>query len=613
MPDQVYIHGKCLSQEVEDRREAISLLAANFSILQDRESAQQDLHKLTQDEDSSVRMWAAYALRKAFSLVTDKSQAWQDLHRLTQDKDSDVRSRAAYVLGEAFSLVPDKSQAWQDLHRLTQDEDSSVRMWAAYALRKAFSLVTDKSQAWQDLHRLTQDKDSDVRSRAAYALGEAFSLVPDKSQAWQDLHRLTQDKDSGVRMYAYHTLGRSSIFKATKSKDRKTLKRELEATVAYFERSAQESQFSPARFCHSFYRTYYAITFQEAREDEVLKYLAEAKNAVDGSVSRDDLLKVVENLAGALRESQRLKMRSFQEVTGELNAYRWYCEKAADHMAAAEGKAPEAVKLMRKCNPILEDRIQAIIAEIQKSARKIRNITHGSSTKYEVPGAEIQKAAKGLSTGDLASVQNYSTKIVWQLKKFCQMLPSEDKEQVCSLVEEIVHEADFPEKLHKILTALLCLSPVLEGEILQRIEAKVDAIHENSKFLGLYLNNIEFAILNMKVSSGNAKKDIFDIKKGIDKLQSEIETLGISDKELTIALEDKDHVIVERLTKMQEHMTRTVRDIAKLNASKRDVETILKKLDEQDGLKKMDALGIISDLSQLSQMALTIYLKGSVV
>ena len=50
-----------------------------------------------------------------FLNVPDKQQAWNDLHKLTNDEDSYVRSNAASALGSAFSHVPDKQQAWNDL------------------------------------------------------------------------------------------------------------------------------------------------------------------------------------------------------------------------------------------------------------------------------------------------------------------------------------------------------------------------------------------------------------------------------------------------------------------------------------------------------------------
>ena len=248
----------------------------------------------------------------------------------------------------AFSEVPDKNLAWKDLHRLTQDKNSVVRRSAVEALGSAFIHVPNKNLAWQDLHRLTQDEDSDVRRSAAYALGTAFSQVPDKNLAWQDLHRLTQDEDSDVRTYAYHSLGRASVFKATKTDDKGALKAELEAAVTFFEKSTHESIYSPARFCNPFYRSYFAVIFQDAKEEEVQRYLAEAREAVGGSASKDELLNAVENLARALQEAQNLKDRPPHEIASELNTYRLYCEKAAEHMAIAKDKAPGAVELLEK-------------------------------------------------------------------------------------------------------------------------------------------------------------------------------------------------------------------------------------------------------------------------
>ena len=460
------LHRLTEDEESDVRCFAASAIGFAFYQVPDKLQAWQDLHRLTEDEESDVRWDAASAIGFAFGQVPDKSLAWQDLHRLTQDEDCFVRYGATSALESVLGQVPDRPQAWQDLHRLSQDKVSLVRVRAGSALQSIFNQALDKSQAWQDLHRLTQDEDRYVRESAASALGAAFGQVPDKLQAWQDLNRLAQDNNSFVRMYAYHSLGRVSVFKATEVKgdDRTALRRELDAAVKYFEKSAQESKYSPASFCYLFYRTYYAIAFQGAEGDEVKKYLAEAKNAVRGSESKDELLKAVENLAHALEESQRLKERSLREISSELNAYRWYCEKAAGHMSAAEGKAPGAVKLMRKCNPLLDEHIQLAIAEIQKSASRICQLTHGSGTEYEAPGAEIKQAAKYLDSDDISLIQKSSARIVRQLKKFCKLLPAEDKEEVCDIVEGIEHEPEFPEKLNKIATALQSLSPVLEDK-----------------------------------------------------------------------------------------------------------------------------------------------------
>ena len=442
---------------------ALKVMNSQFSSFSDKDQAWQDLHSLTQDRDKNVRQRAGIALASLFGQISNRDQAWQDLIRLSQDNDFYVRWRATGARLWAFSQVPNKDQAWQDLIRLTQCNEKYTRRDAVDDVVSLFTQAPNRDQAWRDLIRLTQDEDWDVRWSAADALVWAFSQVPDKDQVWQDLIRLTQDEDNNVRMNAYYSLGRATVSKATEARDSDVLKRELAAAVEYFEKSSQESIDSPARFCYPFYSTYYALTFQGAKKDEIQRYLAEAKEAVGGSRSKEELIKAIENLAQALQESQKLKKRSVEEVASELNAYRWYCDKAADHLAAAEDNAPSAVKLLRKCNPLIEEKIQTIIAEIQEKARQICRITRGSGTEFEDPGAQIHQAATGLSAGELVSIQRSSSSIVKQLKKFCRQLPEKEKDQVCRDVEEIELEADFPEKLHLIDRALFNLEPILKS------------------------------------------------------------------------------------------------------------------------------------------------------
>jgi HEAT repeat protein/nucleoside phosphorylase len=448
-------------RDADVRGSAADALESVFGSVPDKSQAWQDLVRLTQHMDRNVRRRAALVMVSAFNSVPDKSQVWQDLLRLTQDEDSDVRGRAAFALGWTFSSVPDKSQAWQDLVRLTQHMDRNVRGRAAFALVSAFGCSPDKSQVWQDVLGLTQDEDSDVRGRAAFALGSAFSSVPDKSQIWEVLIRLSEDENRYVRMHACYALGRASVFKAVESDDIDTMKKELEAAITNFEKSSQESLFSPARFCGPFYHSYYAIVFQKAKEDVVQSYLAEAKRKIDGSEGKDELIKAIENLAQALQETERLKGRSLEEIASELNAYRLFCEKACEHMAAAEDKAPRAVKLMKKFNPFLEEQIQATIAEIQKNAKQICQIARGSGTEYEAPITEIYKAAEVLLSGDLVDRKTSSSIIVFQLMKLCEVLPNDERGLVCKVVKEIDLVSEFPEKIQKIELALSNLTPVL--------------------------------------------------------------------------------------------------------------------------------------------------------
>jgi HEAT repeat protein len=207
--DQEIIHNQCLSDNLEERKHALEELKIFFSSMPDKQQAWNDLIRLTNDEDKSLRYRAASALGSAFSQVPDKQKVWNDLIRLTKEKDTLARSWVAQALGFAFSQVPDKQQASDDLHRLTNDEDILVKSNAAHALGFAFSHVSDKQQAWDDLHRLTNDGDIFLRYSAATAIGFAFSHVPDKQQAWNDLHKLTNDESRYVRSWVTAAIGRA--------------------------------------------------------------------------------------------------------------------------------------------------------------------------------------------------------------------------------------------------------------------------------------------------------------------------------------------------------------------------------------------------------------------
>ena len=483
----------------------------------------------------------------------------------------DVRWKAADALGTAFSQVPDKDQAWQDLLSLTQDEDSYVRVEAAYSLGTAFSQVPDKDQAWKDLLSLTQDEDSYVRWGAAHSLGTAFSEVPDKNQAWRDLHKLTNDRDDRVRMHAYHSLGRASVFNATETSDKAALKRELEAAVAYFEKSSHEQDYGPARFCYPFYQTYLAIAFQEAKEDEVQRYLTEAKAAVCGSESKDELFKAVENLAGALQEAQRLKDRSVQEVASELNTYRLYCEKAAEYMAAAEDKAPGAVKLMRRCNPLLEDRIRAIIAEIQEKARQI--------------SPEIGRAARCLSLEDPIKVHQCCMRMATALRDSCKRLPEGKKELTCGVLADIEKDEELSVVLGKIELAMAYTLPEIEADRKEMLDR---------------LKNIEFSMAKLNLSSGSARQDLFELKKIIKSFQDKTEARGLSMEELNKVLSERDNTMIERLQKMKEDWLLSVEEMAQSLPGSDENEKILKEIQSLKQSRKRDALGITGDISSIA-------------
>ena len=490
MVDQAEIHQKSLSDNVEDRIEAVDQLRNNFAILPDKEAAWKDLIRLICNTDISVRIWAPNAL------------------------------------GTAFSAVPDKEAAWKDLHQLTGDEDSFVRYWAADALGDAFAAVPDKEAAWKDLIRLTGDEESYVRSRAADALGDAFAAVPDKESAWKDLYRLTSDEDSRVRVSANHSLGRASIFKATETENEEEFRIYLENALQYFERSAAEaSSFNPAKFCLPFYRSFYVLTFmKEGSEAEVQRSLAEAKSASEGSKSREDLLEAIENLSNALKETQSLRERGLEAAKCDLNSYRRYCDRAAELLDETEEMAPGATRLIKRGLPIIDHRIKETIDEIQKTAKAICLQTRGTGTPFEPLGSEINRLAGELSEDYLKSDRSAS-RIVSILRKMCKLLPIDERSHACEIIAEIDDEMEIGNKLSKIELALTYIQPNIEmalrdeksDQIIAKLyELKYD-LKELSTTLLNRLNENEKFIISTIIDQSNQQQmdDMLDLVKQV--------------------------------------------------------------------------------------------------
>ena len=413
-----------------------------------------EFQRMANSPDVQERRTAAEQLDKFASMY--KGGGWEeDLHRLTQDEDSFVRWRAAGVLGTCFSAVSDKDTAWYDLHRLTQDENSGVRERAAGVLGTCFSAVSDKDTAWYDLHRLTQDEDSDVRGRATRALGTCFSAVSDKDTVWYDLHRLTQDEDSDVRMYAYHSLGSASVYKATETGDEEKFRDELKKAIDYFEQSSSEAKgryYNPARFCLPFYRSYYAVILEKHdAEAETAKYLDEAKEATGGSESREVLLKAVENLANALKEAQK---PDFSERQEHLKACRQHCDHTAELADSAREKSPVAAAAIERGISIVGVKIKEIIAEIQKKAEALCKQAQGTPT--EGIACAVNQEVQKWRIDDQEEMTQKVDNLVFCLKSKIPQLPQ--NKHIHEKIEKIRVESNMA-KQYELVSLLIALIP----------------------------------------------------------------------------------------------------------------------------------------------------------
>ena len=324
-----------------------------------------------------------------------------------------------------------------EIHRKVISGKIRERREAVGQLCNSFAVLPDKEQAWEDLHRLTHDKDRDVRDGAAKGLGTAFQHIPDKEQAWEDLIRLSHDKNIFVREPANHSLGRASIFKATEAESEKEFMEELKNAIFFFEKTLKEDRIlSSSEFCLPFYRSFYIITFEkEGVEDEVQKYLIMARAAVRGSENKEQLLGAVENLANALTPAQRLRESNLDTTKRNLNAYRQYCDRAADLIGAAEEVTPGAARVLRRGLPIIDERIKGLIREIQERARAVCKQTQG--TPLEELGQKTTRYAQELHIQDTLALMRALDNMGSIVRDWCEYIPADKKIHACEQLKNL--------------------------------------------------------------------------------------------------------------------------------------------------------------------------------
>lgn len=399
--------------------------------------------------NSLERLKAISQVRVTFTINKDKDQAWEELQVLAKDKYSFMRKRAAVILRSAFPHITDKDQGWKDLLVLAKDEDCDVRWRAADTLGAAFPHITDKDQGWKDLLVLAKDEDSDVRTHADRALGSAFPHITDKDQVTKELLALAKDEDSGVRSSAYYSLGKTSIYWATNAEDDDTLQKEFECAIGFFEISIQEVYWpsNPAKFCLSFYQSYYSVIYrkQEA-EEEVKKNLEEAKHAVSGSESKEKLLEAVENLSNALNEAQ--KLRDLDDIKADLNGYRRYCDRACELLDSTEDTAPRATLLVGRGLPVIDEQIQGMLAEIGEKAEVICKESQG--TPFEGFGKEVHKTSQDLlNVRDPIALEKQIDNMLISFAPVCEKM-SEIDEEACKLYQKAQQEQYVEDKISLI-------------------------------------------------------------------------------------------------------------------------------------------------------------------
>ena len=157
------------------------------------------------------------------------------------------------------------------------------------------------------------------------------------------------------------------------------------------------------------------------------------KKAAEGSENKENLLKAIENLANALKEVQ--DARDFDIMKRDLNAYRLYCDRAADLLDTTEEKAPRATKLIKRGLPIIDERIKEIISEIQERARAVCKQTHG--TPLEELGQETIRYAQELPIQDPLALTIAMGNMASIARDLCEYIPDDKKIFACEQLKNL--------------------------------------------------------------------------------------------------------------------------------------------------------------------------------
>jgi len=289
----------------------------------------------------------------------------------------------------------------------------------------------------------------------------------------------------------------------------------LDEAIEYFERSSMEAKYSnPGAFCLPFYRSLRGLLFTEvSKEAEVEKFLAEAKQAASDSRSRAALLEAVENLAQALQEVRSYTFDDIISCRRDLKSYTRYCFKAAECLEEVRGQAPFASKMVdavmvEKSLPIIDDKIKALFREVEEKTGKLCKNSKG--TDLEELGRSVYESTKGLSeVKSPIAAERHLEDLVPLLKANCSRLPESAQTYLRSLIESM-DTAPLEQRfqtLKLVLTAILVQGGNDDDRRKEREELK-----------GL-IQNLNRDILTLKMSSGLARKDLFELKIKIDDLK----------------------------------------------------------------------------------------------
>ena len=508
-------------------------VATNFSCIPDKKQALDDINMLLQDKNDYVRWYTTLALGLVIPHAPDKNLLWSILYKMTNDIDSKVRDASAYVLSNNFKHIPDKKLAWVTLIKLTQDNDSHVRGTAVSGIGLVFPYTPYKTQAWSILIRLSQDDGSFEKHEDTSDLDSTLPNNMDKNQNKDIKIELSNDKR--IRSLANYSLGKISIFKATLADSKDIFRKEIENALNFFENSSSEAAYNnPASFCLPFYHSLHAITSgKKEAEEDVDKYLADAKDAVEESESKEKLLEAVETLSKALKKAHETDKLDFDTMKSNLNAYRRYCDRACELLDSTEETAPNAVNLMRRGLPIIDERIKKILGDIEEKSKDF--CKDSKQTPFENISRTAYQQIEGVKNVD--SVIEAETKLNALspiLRSISNTILPEESNKVLSDQLDEMEVAELCDKAKIIQSALISFHPQIIN--LKKTNTEKDIWIEYLKDGVIQrLDNINFGVFKIKHRSGitsNTLNQIQNELKKFNKIKNDLDNIGFNLKEL---------------------------------------------------------------------------------
>lgn len=465
----------------------VNYLLLVFAYVPNKEKALEDLIKLNSEMETE-RKWGPIIVSTIEEFINkfDKEQVYKSLQKLLLNENTYVKKTAISVLVSLFPFLPDKDhlnsscdkeQAWDDLLALTSEREDVLKRHASTALGLVFLHVPDKSRAWKDLHKLIYDMHFNVRWGIANSIGSAFPYIPDNKQAWDDLVQLTSDDINYVRVSAYHSMGNISIFKASQSESEEEYRTEVEKAIDFFDKASKELTYlPPSKFCLPFYRSFYAIVFEKYEtEEEVEKYLQEAKAEIEESKNKKVLFEAIENLSKFLTELQNIESIDLDAKKKKLSLCRKYCEQAAELMNETEITAPFATATIKKGFPILNRKLEGLLGEIQEKATTACRESKGTDT--EEIACAVSREVQNWIIGNQEEMTRYVKNLIFSLNSVIPNTPHNQK--IYEKIEAIRNEKDLT-KQYEILPTIIALIPTAQIES----QGKTKALESSATIAG---------------------------------------------------------------------------------------------------------------------------------